>query len=255
MKTWFYGPIVIYVLALFCHAKKRDKILQPTPLPAEKTLKAQDPKEIEAFVKELIGGQKRLILSRGMYYQPGFPVCVRSQLINNSQAGYRHNLSYYEKEPTVEKRKEPRIDRNRTYMHVRSGGKMGLLLVINAYVGDKKMDPKVSGRYTILYASKICFVATTAEQANASISQSQGVPSPTANATKSLTRGVPPPTGYSSCSLWRLATADETLRTHCRTAFRLLCKPQGQYRSVFSGMCSLQKNEKNILGPATPKAN
>ncbi|XP_037571772.1 uncharacterized protein LOC119453786 isoform X7 [Dermacentor silvarum] len=159
----------------------------------------------------------------------------------------------------MEKRKGPRIDRTQTYMHVRSSTKMEPLFVVNAYMGNKIRDPKVSGRYTILYATKACFIISTGEQANASKSQGQGVAIPAANASKSQDQVVGIPAGGTfshslSCGLWRLGVANETERIPCRNEYRRLCK-QGLYKFVFTDMCRLAKNVKITAGPATPKVN
>lgn len=260
MRTWFCVANVIYVLAFFCHAKRPQKSLQPPPLTDQKPLKPQTPEEKMQLVKQLIGGKQRLILARGMYSQPNYPICVRSQLIFYTEAtGYRHNLSYYEKDPVMEKRKGPRIDRTQTYMHVRSSTKMEPLFVVNAYMGNKIRDPKVSGRYTILYATKACFIISTGEQANVSKPQGQGVAIPAANASKSQGQVVGIPAGGTfshslSCGLWRLGVANETERIPCRNEYRRLCK-QGLYKFVFTDMCRLAKNVKITAGPATPKVN
>ncbi|XP_072145801.1 uncharacterized protein [Dermacentor andersoni] len=84
MKTQCRPTYVICLLALFWHGNS---------VQSNKT----EQHDKEEFVKKLIGGQQRLIISKSIYFRYDYPICVESHLILHSEAGYRHNVFYFDK--------------------------------------------------------------------------------------------------------------------------------------------------------------
>ncbi|XP_075559736.1 uncharacterized protein LOC142591291 isoform X2 [Dermacentor variabilis] len=164
----------------------------------------------------LIGGQQRLIISNSIYFRYDYPICVESHLIMHSEAGYRHNLIYFDKKKKEQKIQGKRIERN-TYMHLRARKKVPLL-VVNAFMGGNKTDPKVSGRFDIFFANKICFIVGTHQGA---ASKMEGYIDNR-------------PAGDSACLLWRRDIVPKEERAPCRVAFNKFCRKFQGYRFTYT---------------------
>ncbi|XP_072145802.1 uncharacterized protein [Dermacentor andersoni] len=111
MKTQCRPTYVICLLALFWHGNKG--------VQSNKT----EQHDKEEFVKKLIGGQQRLIISKSIYFRYDYPICVESHLILHSEAGYRHNVFYFDKKKEGAK---DTGEANRTkYLHASESKKEG----------------------------------------------------------------------------------------------------------------------------------
>ncbi|XP_075725613.1 uncharacterized protein LOC119179883 isoform X3 [Rhipicephalus microplus] len=142
----------LYILCIWtltnvgCHAKKNDNLVK-----RNETKKEKD-------VKMLLLNPQHLIISRAIYTNHDYPLCVRSRLKKFVEVGYNHNVSYFERGYQNETHGR-RYYRNAFY-YVQHVGQV-LLFVASAFTERHHVDPLVSGSYKVLYANPVCFVAAT----------------------------------------------------------------------------------------------
>uniref|UniRef100_A0A131YAV6 Lipocalin n=1 Tax=Rhipicephalus appendiculatus TaxID=34631 RepID=A0A131YAV6_RHIAP len=142
------------------------------------------------LVRKLLEQKRYLTVSRGLYSHSDYPMCVRSRFESHALAGVIHKLHYYGQE-SKGKRRPGKRHTIRAFIEVKAEDVP--VLHISAYLAGGNVDPRVSGRYDILYAANICFIVRTRKH------------------------------GPLQCLLWRRAVATERQRVPCRDAFRKLC--------------------------------
>ncbi|XP_070378875.1 uncharacterized protein [Dermacentor albipictus] len=146
----------------FCFATRQEAIIKP----GQNTDREND-------VKKLLSSHHHLIISRGIYQSPDYPLCVRSHLISFSDVTFRHKLSYQEREFKGQKMRGIRLYRN-AYYHVKKMRTV-VLFVANVFIAAHQVDPRVSGSYNIYYANEKCFVAGTHLPGNTSTIESNAL--------------------------------------------------------------------------------
>uniref|UniRef100_A0A224YH08 Lipocalin n=1 Tax=Rhipicephalus zambeziensis TaxID=60191 RepID=A0A224YH08_9ACAR len=142
------------------------------------------------LVRKLLEQKHYLTVSRGLYSHSDYPMCVRSRFESHALAGVIHKLHYYGQES---KRTRTHGKRHTIRAFIEAKAEDVPVLHISAYLAGGNEDPRVSGRYDILYAANICFIVRTRKH------------------------------GPLQCLLWRRAVATERQRAPCRDAFRKLC--------------------------------
>ncbi|XP_065292358.1 uncharacterized protein [Dermacentor albipictus] len=190
----------------FCFATRQEAIIKP----GQNTDREND-------VKKLLSSHHHLIISRGIYQSPDYPLCVRSHLISFSDVTFRHKLSYQEREFKGQKMRGIRLYRN-AYYHVKKMRTV-VLFVANVFIAAHQVDPRVSGSYNIYYANEKCFVAGTHLPGNTSTIESNALRNHTGNA---------------ACLLWRYARAKKQERISCRAAFKQFCSRYQGHKAYFT---------------------
>ncbi|XP_075725612.1 uncharacterized protein LOC119179883 isoform X2 [Rhipicephalus microplus] len=150
----------------------------------------------------LLLNPQHLIISRAIYTNHDYPLCVRSRLKKFVEVGYNHNVSYFERGYQNETHGR-RYYRNAFY-YVQHVGQV-LLFVASAFTERHHVDPLVSGSYKVLYANPVCFVAATN-----------------------------PRSGKEACLLWRLARPRQHERYSCRAAFNIYCSSYTGHRVFYT---------------------
>ncbi|XP_049524445.1 uncharacterized protein LOC119452590 isoform X2 [Dermacentor silvarum] len=212
MNVHYSHLYFICLWTTFCFGTKQEGIIKPSQYNVR-----------ENDVKKLLSGPHHLIISRAIYERPDYPLCVRSHFISLSDVGFRHKLSYKEKDFKGPRIRGIRQYRN-AYYHVQKL-KTVFLFVANAFKDTHQVDPRVSGSYNIYYANEICFIAGTHLPGNA------------------------------ACLLWRLARAKEHERISCRAAFRRFCSRSLGHKVYYTKETCGSQNDRNETSPVGAKLN
>nr|XP_050030204.2 uncharacterized protein LOC126526346 [Dermacentor andersoni] len=87
MNVQYTHTYFLFLWSTFCFATRQENTIRP----GEHNVRESD-------VKKLLSSHHHLIISRGIYQSPDYPLCVRSHLISASDVTFRHKLSYQERE-------------------------------------------------------------------------------------------------------------------------------------------------------------
>ncbi|XP_037522305.1 uncharacterized protein LOC119399571 [Rhipicephalus sanguineus] len=167
-------------------------------------------------VRRLLKDKEVLLISRGIYGRPDYPMCVQSRSLGLYEQRIRANFSYYEKDLQDLRTQGHRIYRD-TYIDIPQGKKK--IMNVSAYIVNQQLDTKLSGHFLLLYSRKTCFIVGTEKNANSS---------------KAATASASSSAGNSACVLWRKAHAIEKERARCRKAFKKKCGHYTGHRHVYS---------------------